>query len=530
MFLWLLIKFGIWWYGMGLSAGLGVLAILLAAAVTLPRCLMEFSAAAVTVYRHADSVPELTVPTPEVGTSGDPAYPGYFYGQVYRDFRYLVSNAGTRSLALTRKLLKRVIDLWNEREEFAWRSLLFLPMVGSCVGLIVGAVAAAVLVALFTMVYFVILAAATALVTGVGGALWTLESVTLTVRGITLECPDCHERVSRPTYICSGDGGCHAEHVRLVPGRLGVFRRICRCGRSLPTLLFRGKNSLAAKCADCGTELPLHGLTAATTHIPVAGGPSVGKSVFMFAAVSRLHDDWVAQGDSPQLHFWADRRFADQFARTRSAIEDPASMRKTTEARPRAYNIYVGSGGARRLLYLYDSAGEGQLAADDLAGAKFYRFARGVTICVDPFSLRGVRRNVNRAVLDDVRSRAVDPRISIDAQVENLRENLSTKVSDKLPVAAAVVLTKGDALVRADVRHPYAESTPDRSARLERSELVRSWLEDDAGRPDIVASLLTSFQRVSFFVVSHVDATRLTDPLSMHDDPAAPLRWILDGR
>ena len=123
----------------------------------------------------------------------------------------------------------------------------------------------------------------------------------------------------------------------------------------------------------------------------------------------------------------------------------------------------------------------------------------------------------------------------IELLAENFRENLKVRGHDQLGVKVAVVLTKADALGPAGLEHPYQGPAPagatGASTRAERDLLVRAWIEEVGVRPDVVASVLTSFKTSSFFVVSHADAVRPdrdTVPM-LNDDPSAPVQWLLGG-
>lgn len=448
-----------------------------------------------------------------------------------REFANVVTTAARRSIE---RLKAQTLQVWARGmalDNLVVKAPAMICVAAGIVGLYSGALVAGLLLALVAVVWGGLLLTVVAAGLLTGGVLRAFELARLSARGVTLECRSCNERVNRPVYVCMGhdhavDSGCGARHKNLVPGPLGTLHRICRCGRSLPTLLLLGKDHLVALCNHCGTELPRRGFTAPTLHIPVTGGPGVGKSVFMFSAVKRLFDEHEATGSDTD--FWADTRFVEEFKRAQEGIADPERMRKTTETRPSAYTIYVGSAGKRRrLLYLFDSAGEIFDKSDDLAQAEFFTHTGGVVLCIDPFSLAGLRRQVDRATLDQVRSRASDPRAVLERLTENLRE--ASRGSGKLRLRIAVVLTKADALVPAGVAHPYAALTaPEGQLQREaRSAAAQTWISEVGVRDDIVTSLLTNYAAVSFFVVSHRDAIGRTAGPSPHDDPAAPLHWLL---
>jgi hypothetical protein len=513
-----------------LTAGfyLAIPAIVGATATGLIAGMAEFAVSGVRGFGGEGSLEELRI-SPEPG--GEPAYRSYFQGPVIREFRIVVNQSSQSVIARIRRWVGWAWDRFGQFDHWLWKCFAVLPAVAVTVGLVVGGCLAAVVLAAAAVVAGLILALLVLLGRIIGLVLRGIEMTVLAIRGITLECPSCRERVTRPVYRCSGQEGCDAAHKRLVPGRYGVLFRVCQCGRSLPTLLLLGKLRLVSQCSHCSFQLPLRGYSAPTLHIPVAGAPQVGKSVFMFASVKRLYDG--VGGDDTTQHFWADEGFMKTFVETRASIGNPEAMRKTTVTRPNAYNIYLGTGTQRRLMYLYDSAGEIYDDSGALSEADFYRFTKGIILCVDPFSLAGLRRRVDRATLDNVRSLPKDPKDVLERMAENLREWRSRGTRDgKLSIKVAVVLTKADALQPAQVPHPYAALPPlngDGSGRSQRDAAVRAWIAEVGVRPDIVSSITNNFQTSSFFVVSHRDAgsTSPSPQRAINDDPADPIQWIL---
>jgi Double-GTPase 2 len=514
-----------------LSVGFYVaLAVLVAAGATgLVAGLGEFASSGVKGFGGRGSLDNIGIrPTP----GGEPAYRSYFQGPVIREFGLVVSES---SQSVIRRLRQWISWTWRRLGQFdnwLWKALVILPILAAIGGLVVGGCLAAVVLAAATLVAGVLLALLVLVGRLVGLVLRGIELGVLAIRGITLECPECRNRVAAPIYRCSGLGGCDAAHQRLVPGSYGILFRVCQCGRSLPTLLLLGKLRLVGQCSHCKAQLPGRGYSAPTLHIPVAGAPQVGKSVFMFAGVKRLYDG--VGGDDTQHHFWADEKFLQTFVETIESIRKPELMRKTAVGRPNAYNIYLGKGRRRRLLYLYDTGGEIYEDSGTLSEADFYRFTKGIVLCIDPFSLAGLRRRVDRSTLDDVRSLSSNPKDVLERMTENLREwGLGGKRGGRLSTKVAVVVTKADALAAAQVPHPYATLSPlngNGSGRAERDAAVRSWIGDVGVRADLVSSITNNFATTSFFVVSHADAGT-NDPhpqRGLNDDPADPIQWILN--
>jgi hypothetical protein len=469
----------------------------------------------------------------------DPAYRSYYAGPVLRDYR--------KVLAQTYREMWRPLvgDLDRQRETAdgteSWVARVWEWALGSAIfpvlkypaavlvigGLLLGVSAASTFVAVVSLLFALLLTLLVLFAVITAGVSRGGEVAMLWVRGITIECSSCHVRATRPIYRCPG---CRSEHRRLLPGMSGVLHRTCACRRVLPTLLLNGKARLVAQCAECKAQLPTNGLTAPTVHIPVIAGPTAGKSVYMQTAVNRL----MCTADGFEF---ADERAKQQYERNiqLGVLEDPRRAVKTAVTRPRAYNVYVGAKGsrARRLLYLYDPAGEIPESADQLAESQFLKHTKGIVFIVDPFSLRQVRSDADQSLLGRVGASNTVPKASLERFTEALREHLRAKSSERMKIPVSIVLTKADALLeQPGPVHPYARCAS--ATRAEHDTAAREWLAE-MGQRDLLSSMDNQFTTVAYFVVSYLDAREVSGHPSaagdvVNDDPAAPVLWLLDRK
>lgn len=554
---------------------LAPLAAAASAAVAAGVVLIEFATATAWVFRGTAPIEHLRIEPPPPGSGPqhrDPAYRSYFFGPVFRDYSLAVQVAARRGWERTfigspatslsgaphphvrDSVALRIFDAWSslgtslQADVNVARLLASGPMVGGMVGVGLGAVGAAILATLVSLVFGLLLGLTLLATVMFAGMLRLAELAALQIRGITLECSSCHRRAGSPAYRCPHcPAGNPALHRRLIPGSLGVFSHVCRCGNSLPTLLAKGKWKLPAYCQheDCNKPLPVKGLTAPTFHVPVVAGRAAGKTVFMMAAVASLVER-AQSSDGPAAFEFADPKAEQEYLRVRSALEKAVfgGIRATLpEISVQAFTIYVGSEGShrRRLLYLYDAAGERYETSDGVATFRFLGHSEGVILIVDPFSFGTVRRVVTPDVLASLRRSQADADEVFARFAQTLRENLRVRTDRKMAVPVAVVLTKCDGLLAAsDVAHPYDElgdAGGDLTKRAIRSDAVRHWLESVAGQRGLVAALENTFARRGYFAVSALDAFTVqarpsvrTRAMICHDDTSAPLLWLLDKR
>lgn len=500
---------------------------------------IEYAIAAVHGFTPYGPVTHLRIGPPDPVEGGaDPAYRSYYAGPVLHDYRKVVvatfQQVWAKIIYVEPDESGRVdVDpyltmVWDwARRSGPLQAFYYLIAIAVSIGLVMGTAAALLFVAVATVIFAALLVLLVIAAVATAGSLRLLEVSVLFVRGITIECGTCHVRATRPIYRCPN---CHAEHRHLLPGLPGVLHRTCRCHTVLPTVLANGKAKLAAQCAECKAQLPTRGLTAPTVHIPVIAGPTAGKSVFMQTAVNRLK----LRGDGFEF---ADERAYDEFQQNiqRGVIDDPRRSVKTVNTRPKAYNVYVGAEGSRRrrLLYLYDPAGEAVESPDELAESQFLKHTKGAVFIIDPFSLRQVRSETDRALLNQVSASNTPPKDSLERFVEALREHTRAKAGECMRIPVAVVLTKADALLApAGASHPYAGLPA--ANRAERDAAVRKWFTS-TGQPDLLSSMDNQFTSVSYFVVSYQDAREVSPHESAqgdvtNDDPAAPLLWLLNRK
>lgn len=473
----------------------------------------------------------------------DPAWTSYLFGPAWRDYALATTRGAVRARARTvgrgdserRSVLELLDEVWRVPDDFdGWsgvvgRIVFGGAVLGGLLGLAAGGLATGVFVGVTTGVFALLLAALIGPMLVLTAVLRVVELAGLRLRGITVECPSCHRRVGVPVYECPS---CQALHRVLVPGPLGVFRRTCRCRAELPTLLGRGRSTLRSHCShgDCHGVLPLGGLTVPTRHVPVVAGKVAGKTVHVMAAIADLRTQ--AGGAGPE--------FGDEYTRTsfehlEKQLEDVSAIPSTLPTTPlRAATFFHGAGPARRLVYLYDAAGERYQSSDDVAGLRFLGATAGVLFIVDPFAFEPVR---SRMAAGDVvlPAHSTDPPDGVVGRfTAGLREYGGRSTAERIPVPAAVVLTKCDVLVRGGpVRHPYddldgADPGGDGAGRATRSSAVREWLETTAGEGGLVRRLHADYGRVGYFAVTALDAFGRADrPEARNDAPSAPLRWLL---
>jgi len=366
---------------------------------------------------------------------------------------------------------------------------------------------------------------------GVGASLWMLAAWTLRaierggrlIRRASFVCPhaDCHLPMAIPLYRCAA---CAAEHRRLLPGRYGVLRRRCRCGRKLPTLMMFGRDTVPAFCPQPKCDRPLSAVigTARNVHFAVVGGASAGKTVYMIAAVRAL-----SALDDVRVRF-LDSRDERQFKQIARRFDGGAAAEKTTPGSPTAFLLNVQTNDKETLVYLYDAAGEMYAGSESLRQQNYFQTATAVILIVDPFSLDRVQAELGEELNEMrplLRPSEQRPQECYDRVALLLRERQGEHIGS---VPLAIVLTKVDAFdLQSEIDAIEAESiaTPQQGT-VEGSRAVRTWLlRHEEG--NLVRSAESDFVSVGYFACSALGrvADASSAPLRGHG-VLQPLAWI----
>ena len=529
---------------LGLTAVAAVVGAAATAAFTVVFVVAAICRAWVAVLRDDEHGHLMAAPPDPLPPGRDPGYASYVFGPAWRDYALATTRGAAQACDRTvrrgRQTSRSVLDIlggiWRFPDGFeAWTGVVGKIVFGGAVfggllGLAAGGLVAAAFLGITTATFALLLAAVIGPMLLLTAALRVVELAGLRLRGITVECPSCHRRVGVPVYECPS---CQDLHRTLVPGPLGVLVRTCRCREELPTLLVRGRSRLRSHCShdDCRGVLPLGGLTVPTRHVPLVAGKVAGKTVHVMAAIADLRAH--SNGTGPEF---GDEHTRTTFEQVEKQLEDVAAVPSTLPTAPlRAATFFHGTGSARRLVYLYDAAGERYQTSDDVAGLRFLGATAGVLFVIDPLAFDPVRTRMEESdVVLPMHSTELPDGV-VGRFTAGLREHGGRSSADRIPVPVAVVLTKCDVLVDGGpVRHPYDDLGEGDDCRAARSAAVERWLETTAGEGGLVRQLHTDYERIGYFAVSALDVFGTTDRTSTrtgravgNDAPSAPLRWLL---
>jgi hypothetical protein len=432
----------------------------------------------------------------------EPAFRSYYRAQVWRDLKTAAATAWQHAGEETARI-QVLVGQGTSGYAIVFRLIL---LVYGYIGLAIGAV----LTAIVGLVPALLIALFAAGAWAVGAPLRGLERLRRKRRGTHFDCPECHDRFPLPVYVCPT---CSAEHKQLAPGPFGVLRHRCTCASRLPAVQWRGRERLTSQCPAHGHALGEGVGTVRTFHIPVAGGPSTGKSTFLAAAMLGLEDASTAGTLSTAVQSSS----RDGYDRLLDGFRRGVLPTKTVELQAPALVAEVRGTEKSALLYAYDVAGEAYGDDEELRRDPGYGLVEGVVLLVDPFALQRVRADL----ADEL---AAEPGLRPSSEppqrvLERLVGVLDEKGIDMSRVPAAICITKSDGLGIGDAI--AASPGDDEDAR------VRAWL-DAQGGGNLVRSAEGTFKEIRCFSTSALGRTPGSGTGTfVPQGTLEPLLWLL---
>lgn len=354
---------------------------------------------------------------------------------------------------------------------------------------------------------------------------WFIERAYLFFHRFFAACPYCHTKTTLPEYLCDN---CGAIHKKLVPNEYGIFYHTCECGHRLPSTFFLNRGRLQARCSNCHQFLLREHIESKRLFIPILGGPSAGKTTFMFSAIRNLIDH-----KAKDLGF--ETEFIDKIAESKynKIVNDLMSGHlplKTVDNIPKAFNLALKKNNATKwLLYIYDPAGEAYSNADNLSSHYYSEYMSGMIFVIDPFTFRGVRQEYKNQL--KINKKGIGPSsLSADDALTRtilaMEESFGLKKTGKIQKPLAVVITKVDALELEDTIGNKAIDGSVKDKSFAKHKLIKKQLLE-WGEAALLHQLESRFSNFRFFSSSALG--RIPDG-SKKDlkgyDVLEPILWI----
>ena len=428
---------------------------------------------------------------------GDPARPSYFYGPARSDLRYIRQVAWSHwrgGAEWWSGTLEDMLDV-----DGGSRALTGPPAVGLAIGLTAGVPLAAAMIAAVSLAHEMLMGVATLSVRCTARALRAVDSALLRARHVKVRCVACFERIPYPAYLCPNPE-CRETHWDIRPGRYGVLRRTCRCGRQMPTLLLLGSaRRLDAICPYRACKQPLEHRPGEEREIilPIFGSKGAGKTLLLYGIIKTLQ-----ASIRPGIHVdYADSATAARMRDLDSGLAEGFTVPATPAAElPKAYVLRLRIGRYRRIVQLLDAAGELFYDSQRSANLVYLGAANTFILVIDPLSIIDFWDHLPSAVRE---------RLAADRSIAPHPQPVYQQTADRITEMGRQRAARRLAMVfsRADLIGP--QFGPGASA----GEEVRKWAEDDLGLAGLLREAESDFRDVAPFHTAAFgsDATALTD-------------------
>jgi Double-GTPase 2 len=430
------------------------------------------------------------------------AFPSYFFGPAADDIRFVVRTCARRC----RVRFEDGKNAARRARDYNAAIIALVTWAGIRVGLVIGGLLGLAGVAAIAVLNMVV-AAMAMVVAGFSCLLLRGADVARRfMRGIVMTCPMACSIgiIPNPVYLCPR---CAERHRDVRPGRYGIARRLCKCGFDLRTSLLIGAGGMPAECPHCHTVLPEKFGTMASIVIVFFGALNVGKTQLMFTMAEALNELVSASGGT--ITFDADSQ--ERLEGIGDRIKSAGRPQRTTPEPPAAYVGQIELGLDKRLLYLFDTAGELYYRQE---GLNYLSRARCLVFVADPLASESVWGKFpaeRQEQLEGVRS----DRAEVDLAYQQTREQMRRMGSKRKFARLAFVVSKADLLDEIDL-------TP-RSG--EENQFVRTLVEEREGLDmgDLVRESRQNFADVEFFPTAAV----LSDDEFANGSVMSLARWVL---
>ena len=370
-----------------------------------------------------------------------PAVKSYFFGKGYRDLFKTMKDSWKMNLSSAADYWGKTQDCWHESH---LSKFLCVVTVFSALSIVV-----------FGTLWFVALSLVHTVILGLFflpiylsfSFLWCVERAHMLFRGIFTACPRCHHKSDLPHYLCPQ---CKVVHTRLIPSSYGILKRVCNCGYELPCFFPQRRTRLKdyARCPNSDCHHMLRTEEATPICIPIVGGPSVGKTCYLFSATY----DFLKHV-APRKN-WKTRFLNTQneklYERVLEDFKKGIVPAKTVELNPTAFNFFITSTkwSPEKLIYFYDAAGEAFQSDDNLLTHRFYGYLHGFLFIIDPFSIPAIfdkYRDSTKLYDSGIKPSEMMLEDAFNTMIRNLEKNHKIRSDEQIDKPCAVVINKVDA-------------------------------------------------------------------------------------
>jgi len=440
--------------------------------------------------------------TVKVPKGEEPAIKNYIFEKGYRDLIGIIKTTWKNNLSSMDE---------NKKKFLATSEIIYQVIFG----------ASFVSIFLFGSIFFIVISFFHILILGLFYAIlyiffsivWFIERAYLFFHQYFAACPHCHTKTLLPEYICDN---CGAVHSQLMPNKYGIFHHTCYCGQRLPSTFFMDRGRLQARCTKCHQFLDRKHIESKRLFIPILGGPSVGKTTYMFSTIHQFIKS-TAKKLGYETEF-IDKNTEEKYKKTVQNMNRGYLPAKTVENIPKAFNLALKKGDhIDWLFYIYDPAGEAYTKIDHIALQKYNEYVSGMIFMIDPFSLTSVKEKYDSKVRKkSVAPSALSVNDALSRVLSALEESFGLSKTAKYKKPFAVVINKVDALDKDEI---IFQSNTKKDIHIQIRHQLEEWKEFA-----LLQQLEARFSNFRFFAVSALQSEK-NNTMKINNN-IDPILWI----
>lgn len=363
-----------------------------------------------------------------------------------------------------------------------------------------------------------------------------IDNIVYFFRKISYQCTNCQNDFKLPEYVCPK---CNTHHDNLIPGRYGILKRRCKCGKELSTMYINGRNNLPAVCPVCksGNGAKIERNSRDICCIPIIGGRDAGKTCFISTAILELEKHFIAK----KWFFTQLSSNNSEYADNLNRISKGVCPRQTGNMKLNYYrfSIMKKKNAIRNVVSICDIGGEAysqgaafsENNAQNITDQIGFANANGLIMLIDPLSIKEFRQKTEKNYDISEYRISTKPISDVLSIVTNTLENMLKLVySDKISKNIAVVFTKCDApgvdeeIGEAAMKN-IQMSTMDKSKSEIQNQLCMDFLKK-YGETNFLNILQGKFKHIQFFTSSalgHNENGEKFTPYGVEE----PILWLL---
>lgn len=361
---------------------------------------------------------------------------------------------------------------------------------------------------------------------------------------ISVICDNCKTKSVLPGYKCPF---CGQIHYRLRPNVYGIFTHKCLCGQKLPALfLCSTKNKdtgdvikrkkLEAFCSNPDCSKVVFSEESRPLCIPIAGTTSVGKTSYLTAVSHELVEVRLKPAGCEIAQYSPEKEngFLELMSNySRGEVEKTHESNEVEVPSATSISYFVKHKTLRpkRLVHMFDIAGETFLNNSEHEGQKHYRYSDGVILIIDPLSIPEVSSQFEDQ-LNDVDLKGIgkdDPNEAVSSLIGKMRLQAGLNEGQKIEVPLAVVINKID---EPGVRDYFTDEAKKRFVDPERKQddyaaenlLCKAFFTENY-MGNFVNLIEVNFKTVRYFACSAIGHTRGEGAYSPQR-VLKPIEWI----